>query len=50
VAASGKTFDGSAGDIFVIKVGEMHSFKAAGDSPMVQLDVHLGPCFIRENL
>ena len=29
---SGKTFEGSAGDIFVIKAGEIHSFKAVGDS------------------
>jgi quercetin dioxygenase-like cupin family protein len=28
---SGKTFEGSAGDIFVIKPGEIHSFKAVGD-------------------
>ena len=34
------TFEGSAGDIFVIKAGEIHSFKAIGDSPLVQLDVH----------
>ena len=36
---SGKTFEGSAGDIFVIKAGEIHSFKAVGDSPLVQVDV-----------
>jgi quercetin dioxygenase-like cupin family protein len=46
----GKTFEGSAGDIFVIKAGEIHSFKAVGDSPLVQLDVHLNPRFIQENL
>jgi len=40
---SGKTFEGSAGDIFVIKAGEIHSFKAVGDSPLVQVDVHLSP-------
>jgi len=38
---SGKTFEGGAGDIFVIKAGEIHSFKAIGDSPLVQFDVHL---------
>ncbi len=32
---SGKTFEGSAGDIFVIKAGEIHSFKAVGDSALV---------------
>ena len=47
---NGKTFEGSAGDIFVIKAGEIHSFKAVGDSPLVQLDVHLSPRFIQENL
>jgi quercetin dioxygenase-like cupin family protein len=45
-----KTFEGTSGDIFVIKAGEIHSFKAVGDSPLVQLDVHLGPRFIQENL
>ena len=33
---NGKTFEGRAGDIFVIKAGEVHSFKAIGDSPLVQ--------------
>ena len=47
---NGKTFEGRAGDIFVIKAGEIHSFKAVGDSPLVQVDVHLSPRFIQENL
>lgn len=47
---NGKTFEGGAGDVFVIKAGEIHSFKAVGDSPLVQLDVHLSPRFIQENL
>ena len=47
---SGKTFEGRAGDIFVIKAGEIHSFKVVGDSPLVQLDVHLSSRFIQENL
>jgi quercetin dioxygenase-like cupin family protein len=34
------TFEGGPGDIFVIKAGEIHSFKAVGDSPLIQLDVH----------
>jgi quercetin dioxygenase-like cupin family protein len=50
IRESGKTFEGSAGDIFVIKAGEIHSFKAVGDSPLVQFDVHLSPRFIQENL
>jgi quercetin dioxygenase-like cupin family protein len=45
-----KTFEAGAGDIFVIKAGEIHSFKAIGDSPLVQVDVHLNPRFIQENL
>jgi quercetin dioxygenase-like cupin family protein len=44
------TFTGPAGDIFVIKAGEIHSFKAVGDSPLVQLDIHLSPRFIQEDL
>jgi quercetin dioxygenase-like cupin family protein len=47
---NGKSFEGGAGDIFVIKAGEIHSFKAIGDEPLVQLDVHLSPRFIQENL
>ena len=45
-----KTFEGVAGDIFVIKAGEVHSFKALGDSPLVQVDIHLSLRFIQENL
>ena len=33
---NGEAFEGAAGDIFVIKAGEIHSFKAVGDSPLVQ--------------
>ena len=47
---NGVEFEGSAGDIFVIKAGEIHSFKCIGDEPLVQLDVHLSPRFIQENL
>jgi quercetin dioxygenase-like cupin family protein len=46
---NGKTFEGGAGDTFVINAGEIHSLKAIGDSPLVQLDVHLSPRFIQEN-
>jgi quercetin dioxygenase-like cupin family protein len=45
-----KTFEGGPGDIFVIKAGEIHSFKAVGDLPLVQIDVHLSSRFIQENL
>jgi quercetin dioxygenase-like cupin family protein len=47
---NGKAFEGGAGDIFVIKAGEIHSFKAVGNLPLTQLDVHLSPRFIQENL
>ena len=47
---NGQEFEGGAGDIFVIKAGEIHSFKCIGDANLVQLDVHLSPRFIQENL
>ena len=46
----GETFEAVAGDILVIKAGEVHSFRCIGDGPLVQLDVHLSPTFIQENL
>ena len=39
-----------AGDILVIKAGEVHSFRCIGDGPLVQVDVHLSPRFVQENL
>jgi quercetin dioxygenase-like cupin family protein len=47
---NGVEFEATAGDILVIKAGEIHSFRAIGDAPLVQLDVHLSPRFIQENL
>jgi mannose-6-phosphate isomerase-like protein (cupin superfamily) len=47
---NGEEFEASAGDILVIKAGEIHSFKNIGDTPLVQLDVHLSPRFIQDNL
>jgi quercetin dioxygenase-like cupin family protein len=47
---NGQQFEAGAGDILVIKAGEIHSFKNTGDGPLVQLDVHLSPRFIQENL
>jgi quercetin dioxygenase-like cupin family protein len=47
---NGEEFEGSGGDIFVIKAGEIHSFKCIGDEPLVQLDIHLSPRFIQDNL
>ena len=46
----GREFEAGAGDILVIKAGEIHSFTCIGDDPLVQLDVHLSPVFIQENL
>jgi quercetin dioxygenase-like cupin family protein len=47
---NGQEFEAGAGDILVIKAGEIHSFRGIGDGPLVQLDVHLSPRFIQENL
>ena len=38
----GQEFEVGAGDILVIKAGEVHSFRCIGDAPLVQVDVHLG--------
>lgn len=46
----GVEFEAGAGDILVIKAGEVHSFRCIGEEPLVQLDVHLSPKFIQENL
>ena len=46
----GEEFEAGAGDILVIKAGEVHSFTCIGDVPLVQLDVHLSPKFIQENI
>jgi len=47
---NGEEFEAGPGDILVIKAGEIHSFRCIGDSPLVQVDVHLSPRFIQENL
>ena len=47
---NGEEFEAGAGDILVIKAGEIHSFKCVGEEPLVQLDVHLSPHFIQEDL
>ncbi len=46
----GHEFEAGAGDILVIKAGEVHSFTVIGDTRLVQVDVHLSPRFIQENL
>lgn len=47
---NGQEFEAGAGDILVIKAGEIHSFRCIGDVPLVQVDIHLSPRFIQENL
>lgn len=47
---NGEEFEAGAGDILVIKAGEVHSFRAIGSEPLVQLDVQLHREFIQENL
>ena len=47
---NGLEFEAGAGDILIIKAGEVHSFRAIGETPLVQVDVHLSPRFIQENL
>jgi quercetin dioxygenase-like cupin family protein len=47
---NGEEFEAGAGDILVIKAGEIHEFKCIGDEALVQVDVHLSPRFIQENL
>ena len=46
----GREFEAGAGDILVIKAGEVHSFEAIGEAHLVQLDVHLSPHFIQESV
>jgi quercetin dioxygenase-like cupin family protein len=46
----GVEFEAGGGDVLVIKAGEVHEFKCISDEPLVQVDVHLSPRFIQENL
>jgi quercetin dioxygenase-like cupin family protein len=46
----GQEFEAGAGDILVIKAGEVHSFKCIGPERLVQVDLHMGPRFIQEDL
>ncbi len=46
---NGKTFEAGAGDVLVIKAGEIHGFTCT-EAPLVQVDIHLSPTFIQENL
>ena len=46
----GQEFEAGAGDILVIKAGEIHGFRCIGEEPLVQVDIHLSPRFVQENL
>ena len=45
-----KEFEAGGGEILVIKAGEVHGFTVISDEPLVQVDVHMSPKFIQENL
>ena len=47
---NGQEFEAGAGDILVITAGEIHSFRCIGEEPLVQVDIHLSPRFVQENL
>lgn len=47
---NGEELEAGAGEILVIKAGEVHAFTCIGDEPLVQLDIHVSPRFIQENL
>jgi quercetin dioxygenase-like cupin family protein len=47
---NGEEFEAGAGDILVIKAGEIHGFRNIGDTALVQVDVPLSPTFIQESL
>lgn len=46
----GEEREAGAGDILVVKAGQIHGFVNIGDVPLVQMDVHLSDRFIQENL
>ena len=46
----GETYEVTAGDILVIKAGEIHTFVNTGEGPLLMSDVHLSPRFEQENL
>jgi quercetin dioxygenase-like cupin family protein len=47
---SGVDREGTAGDILVVKAGEIHSFVNIGEDTLRLLDVHTNPRFEQENL
>jgi quercetin dioxygenase-like cupin family protein len=47
---NGEALEVGAGEILVVKAGEVHNFTSVGEVDLVQLDVHLSPRFIQENV
>lgn len=47
---NGESFETTAGDILVVKAGEIHTFVNVGEETLVQLDVHISPRFIQTNV
>lgn len=45
-----KDYDLGPGDILVVKAGEIHHFVNTGETHLQQIDVHLNPTFVQENL
>lgn len=46
----GERVEVGPGEILVVKAGEVHSFRSVGEGLLVQLDLHLSPRFVQENL
>lgn len=46
----GNEFEVGAGEVLVIKAGEIHNFQSIGPEPLIQLDIHLNSRFIQENV
>jgi hypothetical protein len=49
-AGSSHQFIGAEQGDVGCSVGEIHGFTAIGDANLVQVDVHMSPTFIQENL
>jgi len=47
---NGEEFEPALATFSSSRRGEIHSFRCIGDAPLVQVDVHLSPRFIQENL
>ena len=47
---AGREHEAAAGDILIVKAGEVHTFRNTGDEGLVLLDVHVNPHFIQEEV